>query len=726
MDEQGGRGWLPSRAADRGLVAQAVVDTVDVAILTCDADGRLNYCNSNGRRLLGLPAGPTRAGHEHADGDWPAQALTAVSTGEQLDGCHQVLHRALEEGHIRELELELVDAEGRPHRWLLDAHVLRAGDGSSLGAVCTAHDITALRDGERALQASERRFRAAFENGPLPMARLTPQGAVLETNPALRRLLSLTSARLVGVGLAELTHPADATRALAAVSEALTTGTRSTELRLLRADSEAVWCDVAMTQCSDGDDGPYLLAQLVDMTDRKRHELELLEASRTDPLTSLPNRESLADRLRDWLAPGSAVTRLALLFLDLDDFKAVNDDHGHDVGDAVLVEVAHRLRACVRPHDLVVRLGGDEFVIVCLDLPGQLRYAVPELEQRLTAAVRAPFRYDGRTLTLDVSVGSAVAAPGQDAAAVLADADAGMYRHKGRRRSGNRRPRTGPAPVRTQVAAPRTAELVATALVEDRLFVEYQPVHDLSSGQVNGAEALLRMRDRVGRTVWPDQFIPVAEASGAIVGLGEWVLRQAAAQAAVWKARLPADHDFAIGVNVSPGQLATADGVGSLIAVLEGAEVPTDAVVLEITEGSLLADTAAIRRAMDALVQTGVHLAVDDFGTGYASSRYLLTLPFGHIKIDRSYVAMLGEPGRYGAVAKALVQMATTCGLKVVAEGVETERQRALVLEQGCRFGQGFLFHRPLAVEAFDRLLAGTPPPHPRKGEADERAPARR
>lgn len=216
-EQSGGR--PPVCGADRGPVAQAVVDTVDVAILTCDADGRLNYCNSSGRRLLGLPAGPARVGHGHADGDGPAPALRAVSTGEQLDGCLQVLHRALEEGHVRALELELVDADGRPHRWLLDAHVLRAGDGSSLGAVCTAHDITALRDGERALQASERRFRAAFENGPLPMARLTPTGTVLEANPALRRLLSPSSSRLVGAGLTEFTHPADVGTARVASSD---------------------------------------------------------------------------------------------------------------------------------------------------------------------------------------------------------------------------------------------------------------------------------------------------------------------------------------------------------------------------------------------------------------------------------------------------------------------------------------------------------------------------
>lgn len=424
--------------AESAEFTRVLLDTIDVAIVACDAEGTPSYFNARGRLLFGLPPGPSFDGQ-----DFPLAQIQAgrarqnardVVTGEQLAGAQRALPRALREGSLSDLELEIVNGDGAPHRMLTHERALHAPDGSLLGAVCAAHDVTALRERERALQASETRFRAAFSNGPLAMARLSIDGQVLEPNPAMRRLLSLTTRQLRASSLLELSDAADALRARAALAGALATGSHATELRLLRADRVALWCDIALTCCTDSDGTRYVLAQIADMTDRKRHEQDLIEASLTDHLTGLRNREALNRQLQQWLAPDASIAHVAMFFADLDDFKSVNDALGHEAGDAVLIEVARRLRDSVRPQDLVVRLGGDELVVACADLPGHPQRAVDALTERLTAALRFPLHLNGQEARIRASVGSTLARPGQDAAAVLAEADRRMYQRKERTR----------------------------------------------------------------------------------------------------------------------------------------------------------------------------------------------------------------------------------------------------------------------------------------------------
>jgi diguanylate cyclase (GGDEF)-like protein/PAS domain S-box-containing protein len=714
--------------AERAEFVRVLLDTVDVAIVACDAQGVPNYYNAGGRLLFGLPAGPSYDGQ-----DFPLEQIRLgranqraldMNTGEQLTATQRALPRALREGTLSDLELEIDDCYGVTHRMLTHARALHAPDGSLLGAVCAAHDVTGLRERERALQASETRFRAAFANGPLAMARLDIDGQVLEPNPAMRRLLSLTTRQLRTRNLLDLTDADDRVRAGTALSGAVRTGSRATELRLIRADRQPLWCEVALTACTDSDGTQYVLAQVADMTDRKRHEQNLVEASLTDALTGLRNREALNQHLQQWLAPDSPVGHVALLFADLDDFKLINDTLGHEAGDAVLTEVARRLLDCVRPGDLVVRLGGDEFVVACTDLPGDPQLTVTGLTDRLTVAVSAPMTLGGSEVSVGVSIGSAVARPGQDATSVLAEADKRMYQRKDRSRTApalpssivpvrRERPRTGPAAAGMdagQAAQRGLGELVSSALPEGRLFLEYQPILDLSTSVVIGVEALLRMRDRQGRVISPDRFVPLAEASGAIVEIGEWVLEQSLAQTVSWKRTLAPDRPFCIGINVSPRQFEYAGAIDRLRGAILRSALRPDAVVFEVTEGALLADTAGVREALDSVREVGVHLAVDDFGTGFASLNYLLTLPFTHVKIDRSYTSMLPGSDRSAAIAKGLLQMAVTSGLGVIAEGIETVEQRRLLLEAGCPIGQGFLFSRPQPPDVIRRLLHTTLP----------------
>jgi EAL domain-containing protein (putative c-di-GMP-specific phosphodiesterase class I) len=287
---------------------------------------------------------------------------------------------------------------------------------------------------------------------------------------------------------------------------------------------------------------------------------------------------------------------------------------------------------------------------------------------------------------------------------VLARADAAMYASKARRRPDAELRRR---PGRTPTLQPRIAELLASAEAEGRLDVHYQPVVDLASGATVGAEALMRMRTRTGSTVAPDAFVPVAESTGDIHVLGEWVLRQACTQAAAWKRLLPTGSEFGLGVNLSPRQLDDPGLLDRLDRALEDSGLDPAALVLEITERLLTADTDDVRRTLLGVRERGVHLACDDFGSGYASLRYLDELPVDIIKIDRSWTTRLAREGSSSRLARGVLRLATTTGLVVVAEGIETEAERGALLGEACRLGQGYLFSRPMATEPFAATLAG-------------------
>jgi diguanylate cyclase (GGDEF)-like protein/PAS domain S-box-containing protein len=705
---------LSSRPALDPRSVRTVLDTVSVGLVACDADGRLTLFNEAARALHSAPgadrgdAVPLRWGASphlrSADGRTP---LTASQTP---------LFRALHEGAVEDLEV-LVAPPGRPPRTVrCDGRALRDEDGRVVGAVVAMTDTTAARAAERrlrsahealtrsseALARSEAQFRTAFERGPTPMCRLDRDGVVVQLNPALRRLLARSSSAVLGRRLTSLVVPSDREQVEVALAAAGSPDldVDLVEVRLRRPDDTTVWCELAVSTSDDvaGEGEAHLLVQLADVDARKRREDDLERRATSDELTGLPNRSALLRALAERLAPGVRTPPPGLLFLDLDGFKAVNDSVGHAVGDEVLVEVGRRLRAAVRAEDLVARLGGDEFVVL-FDVPDDDEAVAQDRVRRLQEALRAPVRTSAGARAVSASIGTGRAAIGEDPSAVLARADAAMYDSKARRPTALRRPGRNP------VLQPRIAELLSTAEAEGRLDVLYQPVVDLATGATVGAEALLRMRTRSGSVVGPDAFVPVAEATGDIHALGEWVLRRTCAQAAAWKAALPAAAEFALGVNLSPRQLDDPALLDRVDAALAEAGLDPNALVLEITERLLTADTDEVRRTLAGVRERGIHLACDDFGSGYASLRYLDELPVDLIKIDRSWTQRLHVEGRGGRLSRGVLRLATTTGLVVVAEGIETEVERQAVVGEGCGLGQGYLFSRPVPAEELTHRL---------------------
>ncbi|MCW2607563.1 MAG: hypothetical protein JWO60_2256 [Frankiales bacterium] len=690
-------------AQRRAALNEAVLETVDVGVVACDADGRLTLFNRATREFHGLDADAGLDPSQHA----AAYDLRDEDGVTPLAPERVPLHRVLRGEQVRDVGMVIARADAAPRSLVLDGSRITGPDGAVAGAVVTMRDVTSARQAAADLAASEHLFRAAFVDGPTPSLRLDETGVVQAVNAALRRLLGLPTRLVVGRPLAALVHPDDH-GLLREVLDGLGRSSSPVELRLLALSGGTVWCDVAATSAQGRGGEPHVLVQMVDVSARLHREQELEKAARRDALTGLGNRAAL-DAILARAAREQAP--VGLLFVDLDGFKAVNDRHGHEAGDAVLVEVALRLRAAVRAVDTVVRLGGDEFVVVCPQLTTLDEAEL--LADRLERLLSAPVDSDGLRLAVGASVGSAVG-PHDDPATLLAAADRSMYARKesrGRRRSDD--PSSRPVVARRRNAS--LSALVAGAVEEGRVRLDYQPVVRVSTGEVVGAEALLRMTDRAGRSLAPDAVVPVAETEGTIGVLGAWVLREALAVTGAWKRQLPPEQEFGIGVNLSALQLHEPGLVELVADALAASGTDPGALVLEVTETRLVPDTLEIRETLTALRDLGVHLAVDDFGTGYASPRYLADFPFDVLKIDRRWTRRLSGSGAASRLATGVFRLAETTGLVVIAEGVEDDAERDAVLAQGVDLAQGYRWSRPVPPEVFAaRLLPRPAVPQPR------------
>jgi diguanylate cyclase (GGDEF)-like protein len=438
---------------------------------------------------------------------------------------------------------------------------------------------------------------------------------------------------------------------------------------------------------------------------RLRVEEQIRYDALHDALTGLPNRTLLLDRLRAALAAADREGRqLALFFLDVDHLKVLNDSLGHHAGDELLRAIGPRLRAVLRPDDMIARFGGDEFAVLCEGV-GDEAHAL-RVAERLVRAFAQPFEVRGEPRFCSTSVGVVVSDPEgpRGPAELLSDADAALYRAKER---GRGRHEVFDAGLRDRTTARLRIEADLRRALEagDQLWVAYQPYYALPAGTLAGVEALLRWDHPERGPITPSEFIPVAEDSGLIVELGEHVLRTACRDVAHWLS-LGLAPDLTLSVNVSARQMELTGMPGVVGAVLREAGLPPSALALEITEGLLLEDTPALTETLQSLRRLGVRLLLDDFGTGYSSLAYLRRHPIDAIKIDRAFVADLGEDGQGdGAIVAAIVGMAQALGMRVVPEGVETQGQLERLTALGCEFAQGFHLSRPLAASAFEALL---------------------
>jgi diguanylate cyclase (GGDEF)-like protein len=439
--------------------------------------------------------------------------------------------------------------------------------------------------------------------------------------------------------------------------------------------------------------------------DRERlAEAERIAAHKAlhDALTGLPNRALLADRLEQVLARSArSGSGVAVLFVDLDRFKLINDSRGHAAGDELLVTVGDRLRRAVRASDTVARFGGDEFVVVCEDQVAALQASL--VAERITEVLREPVLVDGQEIFLSASVGIALSDGTTSPDGLLRDADAAMYRAK---EQGRARSEFFDATMRTAaVVRLETQSALHRAVEREELRLHYQPVVHLASGSLAGVEALLRWEHPQHGLIAPASFIPLAEETGLIVPIGRWTIERAVAQLAHWQRTQPG-RPLTVNVNLSARQLRQPDLADSVAEIIGAHGIDPAALCLELTESTLMEDVDGHRATLSALQALGVRLAIDDFGTGYSSLTYLRRLPVDVLKIDQVFVQGLGRHRSDTAIVESVIGLAHALGLVVVAEGVETGEQVAHLQALGCDLAQGYHFARAQAAEDIESLLS--------------------
>ncbi|HZJ26434.1 MAG TPA: EAL domain-containing protein [Acidimicrobiia bacterium] len=664
----------------RSLVANAR-DVVGIV----DNEGRVTYMSPSVRRVLG----------------WDPEELIGMLA---LDGLHpddrdgaaaafEAYVRA--DGGTEPVEYRVMTATGE---WCtLEAVVTDLRDDPAVrGVVLNARDVTDRRRAEALLASQTDVLEMIARGEPLPAT--------------LDRIVAMIEDHVSG------SNPAIVVGGEAGISSAQETpGELESEERgwsqpIVDADTEGEIGRVVLRiearrfPCDEQRRVAEIAASLAAIAINRVRALEqLAHQARHDPLTGLPNRTVFLDRLE--VATASSVRRedtVAVLFLDLDSFKDVNDTRGHDIGDGVLSAVARRLERAVRAGDTVARFGGDEFAVLCHVDGAQHAQLVAT---RILELMRRPFLIRDATVELTVSVGIALASEHVDtegADEVLRNADVAMYRAKER---GRARAVIFDDTLRTRLTSRVEMETALRhALTRDEFDLAYQPIFSLADGRPVAVETLLRW-NRPGRgLVLPADFIDAADALGLMVPIGEWVLRRACGQLAQWRAVYAASAPKHVTVNVSVGQLLHPDFVESVRSVLDETGVPPDALCIEITEGCVVRDLVGALLALDGLRDLGVGVWLDDFGTGYSSLEYLRQLPVDGLKLDRTFIRGLGDPevrtGIDDVMVGSVVTMAHALGMVVVAEGIEHERQRRILAELGCDLGQGFLLTAPLPAEA--------------------------
>jgi diguanylate cyclase (GGDEF)-like protein len=471
---------------------------------------------------------------------------------------------------------------------------------------------------------------------------------------------------------------------------------------VLRLHSGKVFERVTMPQCMRGRPIGRVYS-FRDITEKLEANQRIETLSYTDALTGLPNRRLFADRVEVALAQAKRDgTPFALLFLNLDRFNHINETLGRVFGDRVLLDVADRIKGCLREVDTVARLSGDEFVVLANDTDHR---GAETSAWRVMDALKQPFTQGGMSFTVTASVGiSLYPNDGNGMDELVRRADAAMRDVKLAGRAGFRfhrpRPESDDAQSRSRMKLDHAMRM---ALVQGRFRLHYQPQVDLRSGVVVGAEALIRWRDPELGEIPPGEFVPVAEESGFIVSIGEWVLERAVTQAAAWVA---AGRATTVSVNVSALQFQQPGFVDGVARVLREARLPPQWLELELTESILIQDAQDAMQRLQALAQLGVKLAIDDFGTGYSSLAYLKRFPIGRLKIDRSFVSGLPAEESDVAIVQAIIHMGHALRLQIVAEGVETEAQRQFLQGAGCDLFQGYLFAPALDVAAFEARVA--------------------
>lgn len=659
------------QATDEGLAALAVIR--DASGVPCDF--LIAALNEGAARFLGGTVESLRG-----------RCLTEICASFPASGLPARILAGFHQGGSDRFEIDCLGELGR----VINLRISIATTGDLVAMTLT--DVSDLK-------AREESFRLLFEGNPVPMF-LCDTGtlAFLAVNEAAIAHYGYDRGLFLTLTLLDIVPQTDRENIRHAIGHGLNLGGGPTHpWQHVKADGTPI--DVlTYWQATTFQDRHAELVAVMDVTEKRRAEKRIDYMAHHDALTGLPNRVLFHERL------DSALPRLrrhdeklAVLYLDLDHFKTVNDTLGHPIGDLLLKATAERLRQCLRDCDTVARFGGDEFAVLQMGIAGP--YEASALAERIVTLLSEPYDIDGQRIVIGASAGIALApADGETSELLLKNADMALYRAK---EDGRRLYRFFEPGMDHKLRTRRAMELeLRKALAGGEFELYYQPLVTAKTGAVSGFEALLRWRNSAGVMVPPAEFIPLAEEIGLIMPLGEWVLRQACLEAASWPG------DLKVAVNLSPVQFRDGNLPGLVASALASAGLPAARLELEVTETILLQENKTNLATLHQLQALGVRISMDDFGTGYSGMSYLRAFSFDKIKIDRSFVSELAETGDCMAIVRAITRLAASLGIRTTAEGVETERQLSLLCQEGCTEMQGYLLSRPIPASEISQFLA--------------------
>jgi diguanylate cyclase (GGDEF)-like protein/PAS domain S-box-containing protein len=681
---------------ERGLQNQrldAVLRNMPLGVCLVDDDGRLSLSNERFRSMYGVPADLVTPGTRVRDiVQYRAKAGTFVGN---VDEFYKGLVSSLAQGSVVRRTTELGD--GRTVSVL--SQPVAGG-----GWVSIHEDTTEQHAAREHLQQTKRFLDSIIENVPIPIVvKDAASRRFVLVNQAFERFFGRPRSQLIDRTAFDL-YPLETAKTITeSDDEAVRTKERKVNVDLPLATPAMGSRSVTTTRLvvTDAHGEPkYIITVIEDITDKKKAHAKIAHMAHHDPLTELPNRARFSERLDEALSRVNQGVKLAVLFLDLDHFKTVNDSLGHPIGDELLRVVAERLRTCVADTDTVARLGGDEFAIIQCGASDPSE--ISSLAERIRVAVTAPYDLGGLRAIIDVSIGI-VRAPrdGIASSELMKRADLALYRAKA---DGRGKHCFFEPDMDARMQARRVLETdLRHAIVRGEFRLLYQPIMNIGSGRIDGVEALLRWQHPERGLVPPVEFINAAEETGLIVPLGEWVIRQACADAARWPA------DISIAVNLSPVQFSSKNLVSVVLNALASSGISPRRLELELTEEMLLGHSPANLSVLKSLRGAGVRIVMDDFGTGYSSLSYLRSFEFDKIKIDRSFVTDLTAGNELSlAIVQSVASLATVLKISTTAEGVETAEQLALVREAGCTHYQGYLLGKPMQAADIDSLFVQT------------------
>lgn len=689
------------QSSDHTRMLKTLLGNLDGMVYRCrdDADWTMEFVSDGCTRLTGYEPDDLLLNNRIS--------YELLTHPEDRKRVRDAVNAAIRQRRRFDVEYRMLRADGEV-RWVWERGTAILDPEGRVSAIeGIIQDITDRREAIYALREAERRYHSLFHNAVEGIFRTTPDGHYLDANPALARIYGFESPEELMESLHDIRRQlyVEPTRREDFMRLIKERGSITNfESQVYRRDGSIIWISENARAVFD-DAGRVILYEgtVEEITERRLYQARIEQQANFDTLTGLANRSLLNDRLQQSiLAAQRHGAQIAVAFIDLDRFKFVNDSLGHHYGDRLLKATAERLKNCVRECDTVARLGGDEFVLLITGERGE--DALTHVMERVLLAVSQPWVIEAGEFNVTGSIGIAVyPADGQDAETLLKNADSAMYRAK---ESGGNSFHFFTNELNILITERLEMESkLRRALERQQFLLHYQPRVDLGSGRIIGAEALIRWHVPEQGMIPPGRFIPLAEETGLIVPIGRWVLKTACAQIKAWqRAGLP---PIVVSVNVSARQFRHDNIVATVAEVLEEADLDPKYLEIELTESVVMHDAAKLAAMLDQLKRLGVQIAVDDFGTGYSSLSYLKRFPVDRLKVDRSFVQDIASDRDDATIVRTIIALGHNLGLKVVAEGVETEQQVKFLRQNHCDEMQGYYFGIPMSADEFQQLFAG-------------------